>query len=111
MLRVVCSLGLAFLALGCEDPGCLRHSECQAGYECKDSRCVKIPVDAGPKAGSGGAGGKGGKGGLIGATQDAGAKKATGGTSGSSTSMDASTPDNTDMSAGGDTSGGAGGTM
>lgn len=102
MVKLVCSLCLAWLAFGCEDPGCLRHSECNSGYECKDSRCVKIPVDAGPKSGTGGAGGKGGKGGSASA-----GRKATGGSSGSSTTtmtttMDASMPssDSTEMSGG-----------
>jgi hypothetical protein len=103
----LCSLCFAWLALGCEDPGCLRHSECNSGYECKDSRCVKIPVDAGTKGGAGGAGGKGGKSGLLNPS-DAGTKKTTGGTSGAATtSMDASMPASSDTT---DVSGGAGGT-
>lgn len=108
MARVVCSVWIAIWLLGCEEPQCIRHSQCNNGYECRDSRCQKIATDAGVKM-DGGKAGAGGKGGLVNATRDASTKPASGGTSGNSTATsDAAMTDTTDNT---DNSSGASGTM
>jgi len=51
-LAIVC-LGLA--AAGCADPGCIRHSQCKSGYECRSNKC-QLPESAAAAGSSGAAG-------------------------------------------------------
>lgn len=79
--QFIACLGLCCLA-GCQDPGCIRNSECKSGYECKDNHCQAPDAGvadggtkqagASGKGGSGGSGGSGGKGGQSGASAGAG---------------------------------------
>lgn len=51
-------IGLLLVSTGlitsaCQDPGCIRNSQCKSGLECRDSKC-QAPLSA---AGNGGGGG------------------------------------------------------
>jgi hypothetical protein len=60
-VRVCLALCGVWCSFACQDPGCIRNSECTVGYECKVARCV-LTADgrAGSTAGNAAGGGKGG---------------------------------------------------
>jgi len=96
-------LGLALA--GCQDPGCIRNSECKSGFECKASKCTAPDAGAADggmqqasASGKGGAsGGKAGaSGGKAGASSSAGASAGQSGQAGqggqTTATPDAGTP-------------------
>jgi hypothetical protein len=103
-----------FLWNACQDPGCIRNSECDDGYQCKASLCVPNPAsdNADDSAGSGfGAdvlAGKGGAAGRIGSFLSTGGSKNTAGHAGSTSATAGTSGTGTGASVAG--SGGSGGT-
>jgi hypothetical protein len=88
--RALAAYGIALIALsvaGCTDAGCVRNSECGAGFECQETVCV-IKADDGQDGTAGGTGaitdaGRGAAGGTTGGRGGtSGGRGGSGGTSG-----------------------------
>ena len=54
MLRVLGIICIAFAAVSCADPGCIRNSECGPSYRCYEARCV--PRNTAGRSGGGSSG-------------------------------------------------------
>ena len=82
------------LTSGCQSPGCIRHSQCKSGLECRDSKCQWPLTDA--KAGTGGTSGVKAAAGTTGVSRGNGdVPNGSSGSSGSGTAGQ-STPANPD---------------